>query len=170
MQKENEIVVEQLTQAISADDLDILDDLVAQDFVGHHPLFPAGIRGPQGLKSFFASIQRAMPLAHFPSWLLIAEGELVAVHTPLEGDFVNEFFGIAPSGKKVVLWMVNIWRVANVKIVEAWFNLDTLGLMAQLELIPFFDQQANLSKAEIAQLPHQRKSLAQIQAQERRLI
>ena len=44
--------------------------------------------------------------------------------------------GIPPNGKKVVVWMANIWRVAGGKVVEWWINLDTLGLMQQLGAIP----------------------------------
>ena len=40
--------------------------------------------------------------------------------------------GIPPNGKKVSVWMANIWRFADGKVVEWWFNLDTLGFMQQL--------------------------------------
>ena len=55
---------------------------------------------------------------------------------PLEGTFTSAFMGIPPNGNKVVVWMANIWRLAEGKIAEGWFNQDTLGLMQQLGVIP----------------------------------
>ena len=48
--------------------------------------------------------------------------------------------GIPPSGKKVVLWMNNIWRIEDGQIIEAWFTLDTLGLLPQVGAIPFLNE------------------------------
>ena len=70
-----------------------------------------------------------MPDAHHPSWIIFGEDDLVVTHLALEGTFTNEFMGIPPNRKKVAVWMTNIWRVENGKIIEAWFNLDTVGLM-----------------------------------------
>ena len=97
---------------------------------------PEDIQGPEGLKGFFAAFRAAMPDVHHPSWTLIAEGDLVAIHMPVEGTFTNELMGIPPNGQKVVVWMANIWRVVDGKLVEWWLNMDTLGFMQQLGAIP----------------------------------
>jgi predicted ester cyclase len=60
----------------------------------------------------------------------------VAIHMPMEGTFTSEFMGIPPTGEKVTVWMANIWRVADGKLVEWWINTDTLALMQQLGVIP----------------------------------
>jgi len=136
MSEENKAVVLRITEAFNEGKLDVLDEIVASDFIGHNPLMPEDIQGSEGLKGFFAAFRAAMPDIHHPSWTLIAEGDLVAIHMPIEGTFTNEFMGIPPNGKKVVVWMANIWRVAEGKAVEWWVNTDTLGLMQQLGVIP----------------------------------
>ena len=136
MSEENKAVVDRLTQAFNEGNLDVLDEIVAPNFVGHSPLSPEDIKGPDGLKGFFAAFRAAMPDIQHPSWTLIGEGDLVAIHMPIEGTFTNELMGIPPNGKKVVVWMANIWRVVEGKVVEWWLNLDTLGLMQQLGVIP----------------------------------
>ena len=78
----------------------------------------------------------AMPDLHYPSWTLIAEGDLVAIHMSAEGTFTNELMGIPPNGKKVSMRSANIWRFADGKIVEWWLNMDTLGFMQQIGAIP----------------------------------
>ena len=41
-----------------------------------------------------------------------------------------------PAGREVVLRGVNIFRLADGKIVERWGRLDHLGLLPQLGLAP----------------------------------
>jgi len=44
--------------------------------------------------------------------------------------------GIPPTGKQVTISAMNIFRVANGKLVEQWVNSDDRGLMQQLGVIP----------------------------------
>ena len=136
MLEENKAIVHRISEAFNTGNLDELDELVAPDFVGHNPLMPEPIQGLEGLKGFFAAVRAAMPDIHHPSVTLIAEGDLVVIHAQNEGTFTNEFMGIPPTGKKVSYWMANIWRIAEGKAVECWFNFDTLGLMQQLGVVP----------------------------------
>ena len=136
MSAENKAVVLHILEAFNEGKLDVLDEFVASDFVGHNPLMPTDLQGPAALKGFFAAFRAAMPDVHHATWTLIAEGDLVVVHMPMAGTFTNELMGIPPNGQKVSVWMVNIWRIAKGKTVECWFNMDTLGLMQQLGVIP----------------------------------
>jgi steroid delta-isomerase-like uncharacterized protein len=132
----NKAIVEHLTAELDVGNLDVLDEVLAPEFIGHSPLSPEPIRGPEGYKAMMAAFGTAMPDLHFPSWTLIGDGELVAIHMVAEGTFTNPLMGIPPNGKKVSLRMANIWRLADGKAVEWWFNLDTLGFMQQLGAIP----------------------------------
>ena len=133
---ENKAVIDRFNVALNEGNLDVIDAIFAPDFVGHSPLSPELIRGPGGYKAFLATMGAAMPDLHYPSWTLIAEGDLVVIHMSAEGTFTNELMGIPPNGKKVLLWMINIWRFADGKIVEWWHSMDTLGFMQQLGAIP----------------------------------
>jgi predicted ester cyclase len=134
--EQNKALVDRLTKAFNEGNLDLLDEFVAPDFVGHNPLSPEDIQGLEGLKGFFGAFRAAMPDIQHPHWTLIGEGDLVAIHMPVVGTFTNELMGIPPNDKKVVVWMANIWRVVDGKAVEWWLNVDTLGLMQQLGAIP----------------------------------
>ena len=116
--------------------LGAVDEFFAPNFVGHSTLSPEPIRGPEGYKAFLVMFGTAMPDLHYPSWTLIAEGDLVVIHMSAEGTFTNPLMGVPPTGKKVVVWMANIWRFADGKIVEWWMNMDTLGFMQQLGAVP----------------------------------
>ena len=132
----NKNVINRLTQAFNEGNLDLLDELVAPNFVGHNPLSPEPIQGVDGLKGFFGAFHAGMPDIQHPSWTLIAEGDLVAIHMPVEGTFTHELMGIPPNGKKVSLWMCNVWKVVDGKAVEWWLNMNTLSMMQQLGVVP----------------------------------
>jgi predicted ester cyclase len=48
------------------------------------------------------------------------------------GTHQGELMGIAPTGNRVEVTAVGIWRVADAKIAEAWLVFDALGMMQQL--------------------------------------
>jgi predicted ester cyclase len=41
-------------------------------------------------------------------------------------------YGIAPTGRKIVVTEVGQWRIERGLIVEAWFMVDELSLLRQL--------------------------------------
>jgi steroid delta-isomerase-like uncharacterized protein len=133
---ENKAVIDRFNVALNEGNLDVIDAIFDPNFVGHSTLSPEPMRGPGEYKAFLAAFYRAMPDLQYPHWTLIAEGDLVVIHMPAEGTFTSELMGIPPNGKKMSVWMANIWRFSEGKIVEWWFNIDTLGLMQQLGAIP----------------------------------
>ena len=67
---------------------------------------------------------------------VIAEGDLVVGRGI--GEAVNEgsFMGIPPT-KKPVKWSgTRLFRMKDGKLVEGWINLDMLGMMQQLGVVP----------------------------------
>jgi predicted ester cyclase len=132
----NREVVEQIAIAFNENNFDLLDDLIAEDFVGHSPLSPEPIVGLDGLKGLFGFFKASMPDAHHPSYTLIADGDLVAAWMPYEGTFENEMLGLPPTGEKVSVMMANIWEVHDGKATGWWINMDTLSYMTQVGAIP----------------------------------
>jgi predicted ester cyclase len=62
----------------------------------------------------------------------IAEGDLVATRFKWRGTHLGEWMGIAPTGKELNFTFIEIARFSDGKIVEAWIELDWLGIMQQL--------------------------------------
>ena len=67
---------------------------------------------------------------------LMAEGDLVAENFTAHGTHRGAVMGETPTGREIVLRGVNIFRIADGKIVERWGRLDQLGLLQQLGLAP----------------------------------
>ncbi|MBI1178157.1 hypothetical protein GC207_12045, partial [bacterium] len=73
----------------------------------------------------------------FPDWHervddIVAEGDRVVIRFTSTGTQLGEFQGIAPTGRKVSIQEVAIFRVVDSKIVEQWGMPDIQGLMQQL--------------------------------------
>ena len=111
-------------------------ELLAADFVAHHPAFPDGIRGPEGIMHMVAMFRAGFPDLHYTPQDLIAEGEKVAMRWRASGTHQGRFLDVAPTGKRMAITGIDIFRVADGQIVEAWVNSDFLSLMQQIGAIP----------------------------------
>ena len=87
-------------------------------------------------KKYTSDLINAFPDTHFTIDDMVVEGDKVAVRITMNGTNKGEFMGIAPTNKKMTMWMIQIFRIAGGKIVEGWSRYDTLGLMQQLGVVP----------------------------------
>lgn len=114
--------------------LHLADEIVSPDYIAHG--IPGQPPGPEGLKQGSAWLHAAFPDLRFMVEDQIAEGEKVVTRWTLRGTHRGEFLGIAPTGKLVTITGVSIWRFADGKGVEAWVEMDWLGLLQQLGVFP----------------------------------
>jgi predicted ester cyclase len=63
---------------------------------------------------------------------IIAEDDRVGLLFRLTGTQQGNFFGVAPTGKKIDIYEVGIYRLTEGKVREAWFMADELGALLQL--------------------------------------
>lgn len=112
--------------------------LVDEFFAASHVFRAAGSPplDREGHRQMIADFQRAFPDGQDTTDDLIADGDKVAHRWTYRGTHTGEFQGIPPTGKRVTLTGISIWRVEEGKIVESWHELDTLGMMQQLGVIP----------------------------------
>lgn len=113
----------------------LLDDLLSADFVSHH--FPAPGNnnketfkgGMQGLFAGFPDIKVTRVEQH-------EMGDKVYTYAFWEATHTGNFMGIPPTGKKVHVEYMDIWRAKDGKICENWVVMDIMGLMIQLGVVP----------------------------------
>jgi predicted ester cyclase len=118
------------------ENLDVLDELIDESYEGHDPSQPEPLRGVQGVKDFVNQYKSAFEGAHVKVLRQIAEGEYVATRWEGRGRHTGELFGIAPTGKEVVVTGQTCSKVVNGKIVAEQQNWDTLGMLQQIGAIP----------------------------------
>jgi predicted ester cyclase len=67
---------------------------------------------------------------------LLAGEDKVVVRYTAEGTQQGELLGIPPTGKRFRTSGICIYRLAEGKVAEVWEQMDMLGLMQQLGVIP----------------------------------
>jgi steroid delta-isomerase-like uncharacterized protein len=124
-----------VNEVLNAHDLDVLPDLVAEDFVEQNP--PPG-QGPgrEGLRQFLAEMFEAFPDLRWRVREMVAEGERVAAWSTWEGSHRGAFFGVPPTGRSVSVEAWTIDRFRDGKLAESRIIMDVMGLMQQLGVVP----------------------------------
>jgi len=112
----------------------LIKSLVTQDYVGHTPL--GDIHGPEGARRFDAILKSTFPDMRVTVKDQIAEGDRVATRWVLQGTHQGEFQGVQPTGKRVTMTGMTIFRVANGKLIEGWTHPDLLGVMQHIGAVP----------------------------------
>ena len=122
-------------QIFNKKNLTYIDDFIATDVVDHSapPGLPPGIEGYRLKVGAFTS---AFPDLQITYEHMIAEGDMVAGRFTLTGTHQGEFAGIPATGKQVSVTGHDFVRLTDGKLVEHWVEMDTLGMMQQLGVIP----------------------------------
>lgn len=112
-----------------------IDEFIAPNCIEHNP-FPGQAPGIEGVKQVIGMYLAAFPDVQVVAQDMVAEEDKVAVRYTARATHRGEFMGIAPTGKEVTVTGIEIVRIAGGKMVEHWEQVDQLGLMQQLGVIP----------------------------------
>ncbi len=116
--------------------LDVIDELIADEFVATVIGAPEQIRGPQGFREFVVMYRKAFPDLRITIDEQIAEGETVVTRWTATGKHEGELMGMAATGKQATTAGINVNRVSGGKLVEGWGLFDQLGLLQQIGAVP----------------------------------
>lgn len=78
----------------------------------------------------------AMPDVKWTAEEMIEEGNKIVVRFTMTGTNTGSFMGVPPTGKPVNVTAMNIYEIADGKIVREHGLPDLFNMMAQLGLIP----------------------------------
>ena len=132
--EENKAIVRHVTEeGWNQGNTALFDEFIAADFIGHFPRSP--IHGLEGYKQFYADIHSVFPDGHYTIEDQIAEGDSVVSRLTTTGTHQGELRGIPPSGKRVTMTGMVIFRFASGKVAEAWYEHDALGILEQIGAI-----------------------------------
>src|SRR5262245_13537225 len=123
--------------------LAVADEILAPDFVMHAPGFPAELtHGPEGIKRLATATRMAFPDLQTTDEDIIAQGDKVVIRWIFRATHQGDFQGIPPTGKQVTFGEIDIFRVADGKLLELWAEADNLSLLQQLGVIPAAEHSA----------------------------
>ncbi|NIO11529.1 MAG: DUF4440 domain-containing protein [Deltaproteobacteria bacterium] len=136
MSEENKaLILRQLEEVMNKHNPDAIDEFYAPDLVYHNA--PPGIPPTrEGVKAQVAMYMGAFPDTKVTSDFLVAEGDKVVIRWTATGTHTGDLGEIPATGKRTKTTGIAIFRVAGGKIVEEWFESDTMDLMQQLGVVP----------------------------------
>jgi steroid delta-isomerase-like uncharacterized protein len=135
--EENKAIVQRIDAEVwNKGNLDVIDEVIADDCVQTVVGAPEPIRGPQGFKEFVTMYRTAFPDLHITTDQQIAEGDTVVSRWTATGTHQGDLMGIPPTGKQATVSGIHVERFANGKAVESWGIFDQLGLLQQIGAIP----------------------------------
>ena len=137
MSEENKALVRRwFEELFNQGNLDVADEIVAQDHTLHDPVIGGLPTGPEGDKQIVNTYHGAFPDASITVEDQIAEGDEVATRWTGRGTHQGELMGVAASGNRVEIAGMMINRVSGGKIAETWTNYDAMGMMQQVGAVP----------------------------------
>ena len=133
--EENKAIVRRMLQAIASNDDAAINELFSPNWVNHDPSLPP-LQGIEGAKQLTALFLGGFPDMHLVEEDMIADGDKVAARFRLIGTNTGPMMGMPPTGKSVDITATGIFRIVDGKATDNWVNLDAMGMMQQLGVIP----------------------------------
>ena len=111
-------------------------DVRAPDFVAYAPpsLEPAPLH-PEAWTRFLSGFVAGFPDLRLTVEESLGEGDLVAQMIHFEGTHTGDFQGLPPTQRKVTFTGLELNRFVDGRVVEHWFQLDSLTLLQQLGMV-----------------------------------
>jgi len=134
--EENKAIIRRWFEAENKKNLSPIEDIIAPDFFDHtHQL-----RGTDEYKQRLSMFIKAFPDFQKTIDNITAEGDKVWVHFKFSGTHTDEYLGLAPTGKKITVEVVDIFRMVDGKVVEEWEIADALESLKELGAIEYTEK------------------------------
>ncbi len=133
--EENKALVRRFYEEIDKGNIDVLDELVAEDYIDHNPPpFPLP-PGREGVKQAFKLFWEATPGYHRIEDQ-IAEGDRVVTRLRSIGTHKGDLPGAPATGNPMEMTSITIHRIVEGKLAEKWAEKDTISLLRQIGIMP----------------------------------
>ena len=123
----------------NARDYEGLDEIRSAEFVAHVPRDGTVSRAEsvsrEVLNQDLRMIVGAFPDLHSEVEDVVAEGDRVVLRNRLSGTHAGDLGGIGATGRAIAWDTVQILRIQDGRVAEAWFVTDTLALLRQVGAI-----------------------------------
>ncbi len=118
----------------------MVDEIFHHDFVDHGLAPGLTLQGPEGAKEAVMQFRTAFSDLHLDVRHLVAEGDKVFTYWEARGTHDGPLHtpagDIPATGNVGIVHGMTINRLVDGRVIEAWDNFDTLGMLQQLGVIP----------------------------------
>jgi steroid delta-isomerase-like uncharacterized protein len=130
-QHNKEIVRKLYEQSLNKRNLELLHNLVSEDYVGVR-----GIKGAAGFQEPVIPLIKAFPDIQWNIEELIGEGDKVVVKWKLQGTHTGQWQHYATTGKTITNDGMAVFELKDGKIISGQVLTDRLGFLQQIEALP----------------------------------
>ena len=116
----------------NAGNLDVIAEVVADDYVHTIAGAPEPSRGHQGFRELVSMYRSAFPDFRVTTEEQFADGDVVVTRWTAGGTHQGELMGMPATGKQASAAGVSIDRFADGKLASAWVIFDQFGFLQQL--------------------------------------
>lgn len=127
-------LVRRLHQLWNTGDLSVAAEIYHPDFIAHWPAASETPerRGVDGVRYGVERIRTA-----FPDWSeaiadIFGAGDRVVSRYVSTGTHRGPFWGVEPTGRRIELHEISIYRIADGRVIEQWCQFDELDRLTQL--------------------------------------
>jgi predicted ester cyclase len=116
--------------------LELIDDWVRRDFVGHYGSYPEPIRGIEGFRAMVHDVLTAVPDVRMTVNDTVAADDKVVSRVAMTGTHTGPMLGFAPTGRPIAVEFIAIERYVDGLCAEEWVRSDDLALSRQIGALP----------------------------------
>lgn len=126
-----------LDEVFNGGNLAVVDELAGDDLVFHSPTLAQPGRGGQAIKDFVRGLRTGFPDLRIEVQDVVADEDRVAVrwHTTRQ-THRGWYLDIPPTGRQLRMTGIEIFRFADGRIQEVWLEIDALGGLLQMGVLP----------------------------------
>jgi steroid delta-isomerase-like uncharacterized protein len=130
-ERNKEAVRQLFEEVINKGRIELLKDLIADDYTG-----PRGEKGAAGYQAQTSGLLKAFPDIHYTLEELVGGDDKVAVRWTWRGTHKDTFNTIPPTGKSISNEGMAIYRCRAGKVIGVNIQTDRLGFLQQLDIVP----------------------------------
>lgn len=127
--------IDTLYRAFNEHDPGLLDAVLTDDWQDA-PLGPGQQPGREGFKPVVAMFGAVFPDVNITILDMLGCGDRVAVRAQITGTHSGELFGVAATGKPVLVAIHEFHRFEGERIAQTWHLEDWFGMLNQLGAWP----------------------------------
>jgi len=124
-----------LTEVLEGGNLDLVDELFAENFAYHRNTKPPLAGGRERYKERMRRLRAAWPDRRDTVTHMFGADDYVAVRVESYATHQGPIYGIPATGRPV-MWVTNgIFQLAEGRITEAWVSEDTFAMLQQMDVV-----------------------------------
>lgn len=120
----------------SKGDMEAVEEAIDPGYRRHQPNMVMAVESEKDLEQLIGMYRAGLPDLDIRIQHLVAEDDWVVTRVICRGTHTGELAGIPPTGKALEFTASDIFQMAGGKVIESWHNVDDLGLLQQIGVIP----------------------------------